>query len=205
MAAIWNLPWLEKVQRVSEMYWRLKTQFYYSLFWGTMGAGSKIVRPMRLRNVHNIHVGRRVIINSHAFLLTLPAFPPTVPRLSIGDGSVLGHMNHITCVKEVSIGKNVLTADRVFISDHSHGFENPNLPIMQQAVTSNGPVKIGDGAWIGENACVIGCSVGNNSVVGANSVVIHDVPPYSVAVGIPARVVRQYNPQTAKWERVERA
>src|SRR5262249_47544727 len=126
----------------------------------------------------------------------------TVPRLTIGDGCIIGHMNHITCINEVQIGKYVLTADRVYISDHSHGYSDAIVPILSQPKVSKGKVSIGDGTWIGENAVVLSCNIGKNCVVGSNAVVMSDVPDYSVAVGIPAHVVRRFNPSSNLWERV---
>jgi acetyltransferase-like isoleucine patch superfamily enzyme len=197
------LPWLEKTQRIAEFYWLLKTQFYYRWFWGHIGKKSKLIQPMRLRNVHNIQIGDNVIIHNHAFLLTLQEARAVVPRLIIGDGCVLGHMNHITAIDEVRIGKNVLTADRVYISDHSHSFLDPTIPILRQTAVSKGKTSVGDGTWIGENVVVLSCNVGKNCVIGANAVVLSDVPDYSVAVGIPARVVQRFNPTSQSWERAE--
>src|SRR2546429_1270088 len=107
----WDLPWLEKTQRLSEFYWLLKSQYYYRLFWGHIGKKSKLIQPMKLRNVSNIWIGDNVIINKYSFLYTWrrPDLPEN-PRLVIGDGCVIGHMNHITCIREVRIGSNVLTA-----------------------------------------------------------------------------------------------
>jgi acetyltransferase-like isoleucine patch superfamily enzyme len=199
------LPWLEKTQRISEFYWSLKTRFYYRLFWGHIGKKSKLIQPMRLRNVHNIYIGDNVLINNLAFLLTLQEDNAVVPRLIIGDGCVIGHMNHITSINEVRIGKNVLTADRVYISDHSHSFLDTKIPIMSQSAVSKGKVSIGDGTWIGENVAVLSCSIGKNCVVGANAVVLSDVPDYSVVVGIPARIVQRFDPVSQSWVRVKQS
>jgi len=197
------LPWLEKTQRLAEFYWLLKTQYYYRMFWGSIGSKAKLIQPMRLRNVQYMHIGEGVIINKHAFLLTLQTDERLVPRMTIGKGSVIGHMNHITCVREVEIGQNVLTADRVHISDHSHGFSDITIPVLAQPVTSTGTVRIGDGTWIGENVSVLSCHIGRNCVIGANAVVTKDVPDYSVAVGAPARVVRRFDPESRRWDNVE--
>jgi len=197
------LPWLEKNQRIAEFYWLLKTQFYYRLFWGHIGKRSKLIQPMRLRNVQNIEIGDDVIIHNHAFLLTLQEEESVIPRLTIGDGCVIGHMNHITSINEVRIGKNVLTADRVYISDHSHSFLDTTIPILRQPAVSKGKVSIGDGTWIGENVAVLSSSIGQNCVVGANAVVLNDIPDFSVAVGIPARVVQRFNAGSQSWEKVE--
>ncbi|HHQ4611724.1 MULTISPECIES: DapH/DapD/GlmU-related protein [Aeromonas] len=63
-------------------------------------------------------------------------------------------------------------------------------------------MNIGDNVWIGEGVSIVGASIGRNSVVGANSVVTHDIPEYSVAVGSPARVIKQYNFEMKRWEKV---
>ena len=197
----WKSPWLEKTQSVAGFYWSLKTQFYYRLFFAGIGQKSKLIAPMRLRNVHNIQIGKNVIVNRYVFLLTLQE-DTVVPRLTIGNGSVLGHMNHITCIREVEIGENVLTADRVYISDHSHGFSDTTVPISKQAVVSKGKVSIGNGTWLGENVTVLSCNIGKNCAIGANAVVLSDIPDYCVAVGAPARVIRRWDPTSRNWERI---
>jgi acetyltransferase-like isoleucine patch superfamily enzyme len=202
LSRFWNSPWLEKTQSVAEFFWLLKTQFYYRLFFAHIGQKSKVIAPMRLRNVHNIRIGKNVTINKHVFLLTLQEGTSAVPLLSVGDGSVIGHMNHITCIREVEIGEDVLTADRVFISDHSHCFSDTTIPIMKQSPVSKGRVHIGSGTWIGENVAVLSCSIGKNCVIGANAVVVSDIPDYCVAVGAPARVIRRWNPVSRDWENV---
>lgn len=119
--------------------------------------------------------------------------------LKLGKGCVFGYNNHIAAVREVVIGDNVLTANNVYISDNLHGYEDVSTPVMYQPVRFKKPVSIGDGCWIGENACIIGAHIGKNCVIGANAVVTHDIPDYSVAVGIPAVVIRQFDPSSQKW------
>ena len=111
--------------------------------------------------------------------------------LQIGSGCSIGRRNHIYAREKIIIGKRVITASNVYISDCTHTFENVLIPIMDQPVRTVGAVEIGDGAWIGQNACIIGCRIGKNSVIGANAVVLNDIPDHSVAVGIPAKVVRR--------------
>jgi len=106
-------------------------------------------------------------------------------------------------MRSVIIGKKVLTADHVFISDHLHNYSDPGTPIMDQPILFKGQVIIGDGAWLGQNVCIIGASVGKNSIIGANSVVTKDIPDYCVAAGIPAKVIKEYNFKTKQWEKVK--
>lgn len=75
---------------------------------------------------------------------------------------------------------------------------------MHQGVVSKGSVSIGAGTWIGENVVILSCNIGKNCVVGSNAVVLHDVPDFCVAVGIPARVVQRFNLDSQLWEKVER-
>jgi acetyltransferase-like isoleucine patch superfamily enzyme len=120
-------------------------------------------------------------------------------NLSIGKNSVFGYNNHITCVRSVTIGNFVLTANNVYISDNLHEYKDITKPIILQPITFKRAVLIGDGCWIGENVSIIGASIGKNSVIGAGSVVTHDIPDYSVAVGVPAKVIKRFDLNLQKW------
>jgi acetyltransferase-like isoleucine patch superfamily enzyme len=157
-----------------------------------------IVNPLRIEGKEYISLLRGAVIQSHSFLYA-EKIDDYVPELIIGRGSVLGNYNHIAAVRKVVIGENVLTADRVYISDNTHIYEDINVPIMLQPIKFKSEVHIGDGSWIGENACIIGAKIGKNCVIGANAVVTADVPDYSVAVGIPARVIKMYDQKNKIW------
>jgi len=197
----WNYSVLEKFEFLAGSYWALKTRFYYSRFFGRIGRRSKLSKPLRLKNVQNIFIGNNVTIHKYAFLLTLRLAGSPPPRLVINDGCTIGHFSHITCVNELAIGRNVLIADRVHISDNSHVFADPNVPIIRQGVTTKGKVNIGEGTWIGEGVSVLSCNIGKNCVIGSNAVVVNDVPDYCVAVGVPARVISRFNPESGRWEK----
>lgn len=197
-----NSSLLEKSEYLEEMYWAFKTQVLYRRYFGQFGKGSRLLSPMRLRNVKNIHIGNGVRINKHVFLLTLKLPDGPMPRLTIEDGCIIGHLNHITCVNEVRIGRRVLTADRVHISDNSHVFLDPHRAIQDQGITSRGKVQIGEGSWIGENASLLSCTIGKHCVVGSNAVVLGDVPDFCVVAGIPARIIRRFDPDSQLWNRV---
>lgn len=116
------------------------------------------------------------------------------PRLHIGDDVSMEYDCHIGCVNEVRIGSRVLIASRVYISDHAHGdtsAENMGMPPNSRPIISKGPVVIEDEVWLGEGVVVMpGVRIGRSSIIGANAVVTHDIPPFSVAVGVPARVIK---------------
>jgi acetyltransferase-like isoleucine patch superfamily enzyme len=189
------------LSRASAFYWLQKTQRFDRHFFGAIGHRSRIIRPLKLRNPQNIFIGSLVTIADYVWLLTLPGENNHTPKLVIGDGCAIGHFNHITAVNSVELGAKVLTADRVHISDNSHGYQNIAVPVLDQPVISKGPVVIGEGTWIGENVSVLSCRIGRNCVIGANAVVTTDVPDYCVVAGVPGRILKQYDMETRTWKR----
>jgi len=93
---------------------------------------------------------------------------------------------------DVSIGDDVVMAPDVVIMTGSHAFEDPSVPINSQGATSRRPVQIGRDVWIGTRVIIMpGVVIGEGSVIGAGSVVTKSIPPWSVAAGNPARVIRR--------------
>ncbi|WP_276091103.1 acyltransferase [Pedobacter sp. JY14-1] len=162
---------------------------------------ANVQRLLRLDGAENIRIESNVVVQKQTWLAAVPLTGSKSCLLTIGKGSVIGHFNHIYATKQIVIGENVLTADKVYIADNSHKYEDVSAPILEQGIKQLNPVYIGDGTWIGENVCVIGASIGKNCVIGANSVVNTDIPDYCVAVGAPARVIKKYSLQTKKWEK----
>jgi len=153
-------------------------------------------------NGHNkIFIGSKVYIKGGGWLACEPLTGNNDCSLKISDGTYIGRFCHIYATSGIAIGKKVLIADKVYIADNRHGYENPDLPVIDQPVQQINEVVIGDGAWLGENVCIIGASVGKNSVVGANSVVMKDIPDYCVAVGSPAKIIKRYSFEKKEWLR----
>lgn len=157
---------------------------------------------LRIDGKENIIIRKNVVIQKSTWIAAVPLTNKNTCSLIVDEGCIIGNFNHIYATEFIHIEKNVLTADKVYIADNSHSFDNIDIPIMHQGIRQLPKVKIGEGSWIGENVCIIGASVGRNSVIGANSVVTKDIPDYCVAVGSPARVVKKYNFMTKKWEKV---
>jgi acetyltransferase-like isoleucine patch superfamily enzyme len=111
-------------------------------------------------------------------------------RLAVGDRTVFGHHCTVAVDKSVVIGSNCLFGELVSIRDHDHAFQVMDVAILDQGRVT-GPVQIGDDVWVGAKATITqGVTIGSGAVIGAHAVVTHDLPPRSVAVGVPARVVR---------------
>ena len=176
------------------------TSFYYRLLL-ILKNRSRIMAPLKLDGVENFSIGKRVLVNRMAWLAAMPLTGDKV-ELIINDGTYIGNFAHIYATQSICIGKNVLIADKVYISDNLHGYENIDIPIKDQPVVQNGKVFIDDDSWIGENVCIIGAKIGKHCVIGANAVVTKDIPDYCVAVGNPAKIIKKFDPDTKKWVKI---
>lgn len=116
------------------------------------------------------------------------------PVLTIGRNVSFNYRCHIGVIAEVSIGDNVLIGSNVLITDHFHGkssIDDIHIFPIERELYSKGPVIIENNVWIGDNVCIFpGVTIGENSIVGANTVVTRDVPPYSVVARNPLKVIR---------------
>lgn len=165
------------------------------------GRHTSVIFPAGVDGAHNIALGDDVYIAYKTFLAALPHTGQTDCLLEIGAGSRIGRFNHFYATRRVVLGTNVLTANNVYISDNLHGYRDPEVPILHQAIVQIGEVEIGEGSWLGHNACVLGARIGRHCVIGANAVVTHDIPDHCVAVGAPAVIIRRYDPETRAWRR----
>lgn len=171
---------------------------------GQIGWRTHIEKPLRIDNRGNIYLENGVSIGAYCWLAAKPKTSPSgQARLVIREGCSVGDFAHIYATKEIFIDKNVLAANFVYISDNIHGYEDIYTPIIHQPIVQKQTVHIGEGSWIGEHVCIIGASIGKHCVIGANSVVTHDIPDYCIAVGSPAKVIKKYNLGTHQWEKVK--
>ena len=114
--------------------------------------------------------------------------------VEIGAKTVIGQECTISAYRRVRIGEQCVIADRAMFIDFDHGVVEVERPIRKQGIYTRA-VEVGSNVWIGYGACILrGVSVGDNSIVGANSVVTRDVPANAVVAGIPARIIRMREP-----------
>lgn len=165
---------------------------------GRFGRGSIVCFPwVTVMNEQYIHIGSNTMIGPHV-ALSAGMVPGqecvTDPVVSIGDRCLIGRGSGIVGHLSIEIGDDVWTGHHVYITDQNHGYENTALPISQQ-VQPERRVRVGSGSWLGTGSVVLpGAQIGRNVVIGANSVVTGSIPDYSIAVGAPARVIKQLDP-----------
>lgn len=160
--------------------------------WGHLGKGSGVNQPLLLNGIDRMFLGDGVGIGAFARLECLKGYNGVAyePTLVIGDKTTAENFLQIGCVKKVTIGRDCLIASGVYLSDHEHLYD-PSLPLHGQSLSVE-EVEIGNSVFLGQNVSVLkGSRIGDHSVIGAHSVVKGEIPPYSVAVGAPARVIRK--------------
>ncbi|MFD2285478.1 acyltransferase [Pedobacter petrophilus] len=192
------------ISKFKVLWYYLSLHWYYILVFAKIGKNARIQKLLRLECPEHIFIGDDVNIGANSWLAANPLTGQTDCNLIIGNRTYIGNFAHIYCIGKITIGENVLIADKVYISDNLHRYEDVNIAILDQSVKQLKNVLIGDGSWIGENVCIIGANVGRNCVIGANSVVTKDIPDFCVAVGSPAKVIKRFNTEMGIWEKVNK-
>jgi acetyltransferase-like isoleucine patch superfamily enzyme len=150
-----------------------------------------------------ISLGNSVSLRKGAWLNVSDPNPTGDPAIVIEDNCAIGTYSIISAKNRIHIERDVLIAQWVLIVDHNHAYEDITVPVVKQGITGGGRIRIGQGSWIARGAAII-CprgelTIGRNCVVAANSVVTQSVPDYSLVAGLPARIIRQYDPRTGNW------
>ncbi len=144
--------------------------------------------------------GGRVQIGPRAHI-----YRDTVIEIGAGGSVIIGEATHIQgrCnlkgfVEDLIIGSNVQIAPGCAFSPYEHNYDDLTRPIRSQGLHSKGPIIVEDDVWLGLDVKVLdGVTIGKGAIVGAGAVVTKDIPPYAIAVGVPARVVAYRDPGLA--------
>ena len=170
--------------------------------------------PRTIVNAHRIHLGNDVWLGPNSLLIALEKYPgkplrhPDRPqplqtfesKLTIGNRVTATSALQVSAHLEVTIEDDVLFASNIFVSDGMHGHETATEPYKYQPIGQIAPVSIKRGCWIGQNVVVLpGVTIGELSIVGANSVVTRSIPPRAIAMGTPARVVKTWDETRGEW------
>jgi acetyltransferase-like isoleucine patch superfamily enzyme len=141
----------------------------------------------------NSHIGDYGRLTAYSYYnYTKQSF---TPQIIIGDNCSIGEQSHITAINSIHIGNNVLTGPRVLITDNAHGASADDILDIapnKRELVCNGSVIIEDNVWIGEGAMIMpNVKVGKGSIIAANSVVTKNIPPYCIAAGSPAKIIKK--------------
>ncbi|MEK4935473.1 acyltransferase [Bacillus sp. FSL M7-1345] len=137
-----------------------------------------------------LKIGNNVKIGSYTIVACSGSLKHLGKGMVIGDNSGIGDFSFFGAAGGIRIGKNVIMGQNVRFHSENHNFDRLDIPIKEQGVTNKG-IIVGDDCWIGSGAVFLdGVRVGNGCVIGANTLVNKDIPPFSIAVGNPVKIVK---------------
>jgi acetyltransferase-like isoleucine patch superfamily enzyme len=170
-----SVPWNR-----TRIHWELMRRGAFAR-WPVHGNVLEALREGRLE------IGADVLLEPGVWLTA-----PAPARITIGAGTFLNLGVMVAAAQLVEIGQHCMLANGCFVTDADHRFDDPEKPVPWQGFTTKGPTRLGDNVWCGANVVITGgVTVGERCVIGANSVVTHDIPAFSVAAGAPAHVLRK--------------
>lgn len=144
------------------------------------------------KNVHFYHDGM-IKLGKNTIVRRWVVFNPWGGKITIGENCSINSFSHFSGNGEIEIGNNVLIATQCVIISANHNFNRVDIPIREQGETRS-KIIIEDDCWLGAGVRILsGVKIGRGSVIGAGSVVNSNIPPYSICVGIPARIIRNRN------------
>ena len=163
----------------------------------------EIGKPLVLTNGKVISFGNNVRIKDGYRIQGYYSFAgiDLKPFFKIGNNVNIQYNFSALVADEISIGDDTIIASNVLLTTHNHGID-PESPIPYHAQPlKTAPIHIGSGCWIGEKVTILpGVSIGKKSIIAAGAVVNKDIPDYSIAAGVPAKIIKKYNFDTHKWE-----
>jgi acetyltransferase-like isoleucine patch superfamily enzyme len=177
-----------------------------------------IESPRRIVNPHKMFLGNDICFGPGSFLIALTCYPSKTmqhperkdiaqtfdPRIEIGNRVTATGDLQIAATRSVVIENDVIFAKNIYITDQSHGYANANEPYKYQKLQRISPVLIKQGCWIGQNVVILpGVTIGEFAIIGANSVVTKSVPDRCIAVGAPAKVIKEWNKDIEEWISIE--
>lgn len=205
---------LDDVWRRASRWWDARTLPPFA----SVGPGFVMQRPRSVVGAERIHIGTGVKLGPGSELKANARYPGGwmlhpqgthveqvfEPTIRIGDRVTATASLQVVAFQEVVIEDDVMFAANVFVADGTHATTTAEVPYKYQGIAPVAPVRIGRGAWLGQNVVVMpGVTIGELAVVGANSVVTRDVPPRTIVAGAPARPVRVWDEAARAWRSPE--
>lgn len=176
-------------------------------FGGLKKCGWKIVlsRNVDFRGAEHISIGNFIFFDNNVTLHaeTIRGYKNS-PKIILHNNIGLSKDTIVIAVHKIEIEDDVMIGPGSVLVDFDHSYLDPTTPIRLQPKKNVKPILVKKGAWLGSNVAVCsGVTIGKNSVIGANSVVITNIPDYCVAIGSPAKIVKKYNRTKKKWVKVK--
>lgn len=200
---LWSLIYTYRMNQFVSKVWGALYSIWVSQFIGEVGEETHFEAPLLLQGggQRRIRIGSHTSFGHHCVLgcwekyVTVDGVDHYEPEIIIGNHCSIGEYCHITAINKITIGDGLLTGRFVYIGDNSHGglsLEEANIPPAQRHLISKGEIKIGRNVWVGDKVSIFGgVTIGDNVIIGAGSVVTHDIPSNCMAAGMPTKVLKE--------------
>jgi len=177
---------------------RLWVKLFINPFVYKKGKGSLIRRRTRM----DIMPWNKFSLGAHSTIEDFSTVNNLVGDVIIGDRTRIGMSNVL--IGPICIGNDVIFAQNIVLSGLNHGYEDIEKPPANQKTTQS-EIIVENDVWLGANCVIVaGVTIGKHSVVAAGSIVTKNVPPFSVVAGNPAKIIKQYNKETFRWEKANK-
>jgi acetyltransferase-like isoleucine patch superfamily enzyme len=190
MRGLWHRIWFHKAKGIVLV--GTKARIMHS---GKLSVGKNFIAEeyceINCLSVNGINIGDKVTIGTYALIRPTGKYGGEIGLgLTVGNNSNIGPFAYIGCSGMITIGNNVMISPRVSIYAENHNFSSVDMTMKEQGVTREN-VIIEDDCWIAANSVVLaGVTIGKGSIIAAGSVVTKNIPPYSIAAGVPAKVIK---------------
>lgn len=181
------------------------------LYPGLRARGLRVGPESRIRGLAHIRIGSDFHAGRGLWLDAVTRYRSQrfSPKIIIGNSVFMSNWVHVSATSQIEIGDHCLFGSNIFISDHTHGkygelTDPPEAPPAERPLGTGNHVLIRDRVFVGDGVVILpGATIGTGSVIGANSVVSRDIPPHVIAVGAPARPLKEYNFERGIWQRID--
>ncbi|MBQ0958343.1 acyltransferase [Ideonella sp. 4Y11] len=164
-----------------------------------------VAGDVRVTGWRQVALGRNCVIGAGSWL-NVNHRGDASAALRIGHDAFIGRRNFFTVGRTIDVGPYCLTASDCAFVGSSHHVADPGLPYIATGTTQDADIVVGANCFFGYRAAVLGhVRIGHGSIIGAFSVVRHDLPPFCVAVGNPARVIRRFDWAAGRWREADAA
>jgi acetyltransferase-like isoleucine patch superfamily enzyme len=175
---------------------RLWVKWFVNPFIHVKGKAASVRRRTRL----DVLPFNKFVLGDHSTIEDFCTINNGVGDVIIGHNTLIGMANVI--IGPVTIGNNVILAQNIVISGLNHEYKDVNIPIKQQPINT-AQIIVEDDCWIAANSVITaGVTIGKHAVIAAGAVVTKNIPPYAIAAGNPAKVIKQFDENTREWKRI---
>lgn len=169
----------------------------------SVGTGTYIHRSVQILGREHVHLGDNTVLSQDCWLNVNHRNKGEI-AIEMGSNNFIGRRNFFSSGKKIQLGSFILTANDCHFLGSSHITADPTKPVISTGTTSSDVIRVGHNTFIGAGARLLGnVSVGHGCVIGAASLVTHHVPPFSMAAGSPARILKRYSFLSKGWVPVE--